>query len=126
MSVASGVGTLLGYNVAIFTLYYANQESSNLWIWIILFGVFWFDATLTLIRRKMNGEKISEAHKKHAYQRLTQSGFSHVKVSTLSILLNIGLFCIVYFISNIFIAFVVSIVLLYLVMRFVDSKKGFE
>jgi len=24
--------TLLGYNVAVFTIYYANQESSNLWI----------------------------------------------------------------------------------------------
>ena len=50
--------TLLGYNVAIFTIYYANQEASNLWIWIILFGVFWFDATLTLFRRYRNKEKL--------------------------------------------------------------------
>ena len=118
--------TLLGYNIAIFTLYYANVESSNLWIWIILFGLFWFDATLTLIRRKFNGEKLSIAHKKHAYQRLTQSGFSHLKVSSFSILLNICLFCIVYFISNIFIAFFVSLIILYSVVKFIDNKKSFD
>ena len=118
--------TLLGYNVAIFTLYYANQESSNLWVWIILFGLFWFDATLTLLRRKLNNEKLSKAHKKHVYQRLTQSGFSHLKVSSLSILLNICLFTILYFISNIYIAFFVSIILLYGVVKFVDNKKEFD
>ena len=118
--------TLLGYNIAIFTLYYANQEATNLWIWITLFGLFWFDATLTLVRRKLNGEKLSLAHKKHAYQRLNQSGWSHFKVTNYSIGLNLVLFAIVYFISNIFIAFIVSLFLLYLVMRFIDSKKAFE
>ena len=118
--------TLLGYNVAIFTLYYGNQESINLWIWIILFGLFWFDATLTLFRRKLNKEKLSQAHKKHAYQRLTQSGFSHFHVSSLSILLNVCLFLIVYFISNMWVAFILSIILLYLVVKFVDNKKQFD
>lgn len=118
--------TLLGYNVAIFTLYYANQESSNLWIWIILFGVFWFDATLTLLRRKRNGEQISQAHKKHAYQRLTQSGWSHYKVTNYSIGLNIVLFTIVYFVSNIFVAFLLALVVLFISMKFVDGKKAFE
>ncbi|MCT7577405.1 MraY family glycosyltransferase [Aliarcobacter butzleri] len=118
--------TLLGYNVAIFTIYYANQEPTNFWIWIILFGVYWFDATLTLIRRKLNKERLSLAHKKHAYQRLTQVGWSHYKVTNYSIGLNILLFTIVYFISNIFIAFLFSFVVLVLVMKFIDSKKAFE
>lgn len=118
--------TLLGYNVAIFTIYYSNQEPTNFWIWIILFGIFWFDATLTLIRRKKNGEKLSLAHKKHAYQRLTQVGWSHYKVTNYSIGLNLILFFIVYYISNIFIAFVLSIFLLTITMKFVDNKKKFE
>ncbi|MDN5067896.1 MraY family glycosyltransferase [Aliarcobacter butzleri] len=118
--------TLLGYNVAIFTIYYANQEPNNFWIWIILFSVYWFDATLTLIRRKLNKEKLSQAHKKHAYQRLTQAGWSHYKVTNYSIGLNILLFAIVYFISNIFVAFLFSFVVLVLVMKFIDSKKAFE
>lgn len=118
--------TLLGYNVAIFTLYYANQEAINLWIWIILFGLLWFDATMTLFRRKVNGEKLSQAHKKHAYQRLTQAGWSHFKVTNYAIGLNLILFGIIYFVSNIFIAFLITLIVLYLAMKFVDKKKGFQ
>ncbi len=88
--------TLLGYNVAIFTIYYANIESSNFWIWIILFMVFWLDATLTLFRRYLNGEKLSQAHKKHIYQKLTQNGWSHDMVVFLSIFINSMLFILVY------------------------------
>lgn len=118
--------TLLGYNIAIFTIYYANQEATNFWIWIILFGVYWFDATLTLVRRKLNKEKLSQAHKKHAYQRLTQSGWSHYKVTNYSIGLNLVLFSIVYFVSNIFVAFILALIVLGLSMKFVDNKKAFE
>ena len=118
--------TLLGYNVAIFTLYYANQEPTNLWTWIILFGVFWFDATLTLVRRKLNGEQLSLAHKKHAYQRLNQAGWSHYKVANYSIAINMILFAIVYFISNVYIAFFVALVFLYAIMKFIDFKKPFN
>ncbi|KAB7884548.1 glycosyl transferase [Poseidonibacter ostreae] len=117
--------TLLGYNIAIITLYYANVESLNLWIWMILFGVFLFDATVTLLRRKRNNENISQAHKKHAYQRLNQSGWSHFKVTNYSIGLNIVLFSIVYFVSNVFIAFLISLILLILVLKFVEMKKKF-
>jgi Fuc2NAc and GlcNAc transferase len=118
--------TLLGYNVAIFTIYYANQEPVNLWVWIVLFGLFWFDATLTLIRRKLNHEKLSQAHKKHAYQRLTQAGWSHFKVTNYSIVLNIVLFCIVYFIPSILVAFLFSMGLLYLIVIYIDKKKAFS
>ncbi|MDA7818288.1 glycosyltransferase family 4 protein [Sulfurimonas sp.] len=117
--------TLLGYNIAIFTIYYANQESTNLWIWIILFGVFWFDATLTLLRRYINGEKLSKAHRKHAYQRLTQSGWAHDRVVIYSIFVNIILFSFVYFISNVFIAFCMALMLLYIIVKLVDKKKAF-
>ncbi len=116
--------TLLGYNIAMFSIYYANQEAANLWIWIILFGVFWFDATLTLYRRYKNSEKLSQAHKKHAYQRLNQSGWNHDKVVIYSILVNIVLFSIVYFISNVFIAFIMSLIFLYAIIKFVDKRKA--
>jgi len=118
--------TLLGYNIAIFTLYYANQEATNLWIWIVLFGVFWFDATLTLVRRKLNGEKLSQAHKKNAYQRLTQAGWSHYKVTNYSIIVNLILFSLVYFVSNIFVVFLITIMLLYSIVKYIDKKKEFK
>ena len=118
--------TLLGYTVAVFTIYYANADSTNLWIWVILFGLFWFDATLTLFRRYKNGEKLSQAHKKHAFQRLNQSGWSHDRVVLSSIFVNVILFCLVYFITNIYLSFFLSLLFLYGIMRFVDLKKGFE
>jgi Fuc2NAc and GlcNAc transferase len=91
-----------------------------------LFGLFWFDATVTLIRRKLNGEKLSQAHKKHAYQRLTQEGWSHYKVTNYSIVLNILLFAIVYLVHNVFLAFFIAIMVLSLSMKYVDNKKRFE
>lgn len=118
--------TLLGYNIAIFTLYYSNLEAKNFWLWIVLFSLFWFDATLTLIRRKLNGEKLSQAHKKHAYQRLTQVGWNHYKVTNYSILINVILFGFVYLISNVFISFLFSLIFLYSIMKFIDSKKAFK
>lgn len=118
--------TLLGYTIAIITIYYANIDASNLWIWITLYGVFWFDATFTLIRRKLNGERLSQAHKKHAYQRLTQSGWSHSKVTLYALGLNLLIFALVYFIPNIAVSFAFSLVLLYGAYKFVDSKKRFE
>ena len=53
--------TLLGYNVAVFAIYSQNNGTS-IFVWLILFGLFWFDATLTLVRRYRNGEKLSCAH----------------------------------------------------------------
>ncbi len=117
--------TLLGYNVGIFTIYYANKEPSDLWSWIILFGLFWFDATLTLIRRFLNKEQLTNAHRKHAYQRITDT-WNHSKVVIISITINIILFILVYFINNLFTAFVLSIILLYLAMKFVDNKNEFK
>jgi Fuc2NAc and GlcNAc transferase len=117
--------TLLGYTVAVFTIYYANQAASNFWVWIILFGVFWFDATLTLIRRKRNGEQLSQAHKKHAYQRLNQSDWAHDKVVLAAMGVNVVLLGLIYFLSNVFAAFIIGVLFLYAVMRFVDIKKAF-
>ncbi len=118
--------TLLGYNIAIFTIYYTDIDSMNLWIWLILFGLFWFDATLTIIRRKLNSEQITQAHKKHGYQRLHQSGWSHLQVSLFGMGINVILFMILYFISNIAIAFICGLIVLYGIMRFIDKQKEFK
>jgi len=92
--------TLLGYNVAVFTIYYTNQDATNLWVWITLFGVFWSDATLTLYKRYKNGERLSQAHNMHTYQRLVQSGWSHSKVVISAMVVNTILFGLVYFITS--------------------------
>ena len=88
--------------------------------------MFWFDATVTLLRRKLNGEKLSQAHRKHAYQRLTQSGWSHYRVTNYAIGLNLAIFALVYFMSNIAESFALSLLLLVFAMKFVDRKKRFD
>jgi Fuc2NAc and GlcNAc transferase len=50
--------------------------------WLILGSLFVSDATVTLIRRVLNGEKPWHAHNRHAYQHLARR-FGHVKVTLL-------------------------------------------
>ncbi|AHJ13711.1 MraY family glycosyltransferase [Sulfurospirillum multivorans] len=121
--------TLLGYTVAIFALYYQNSGFS-IFIWIILFGLFWFDATLTLIRRYKNHEKLSQAHRKHAYQRLVQSGILHDRVVFFALGINLVLLILGYSAftqpSNAMGYFMVAILVLYGAVKMVDKRKKFE
>ena len=118
--------TLLGYSVAIFSIYYANEQSLNLWLWVTLFSLFLFDALFTLFRRYKNGEEIFSGHKKHAYQRLVQSGWSHRRVVLWGMGLNVIIFLLLYLFENIFISLFLSMVLCYMSLKFVDSKKAFS
>lgn len=48
---------------------------------LLVFSPFIVDATLTLARRALRGEKVWQAHREHYYQRLVQSGWSHRRVA---------------------------------------------
>lgn len=47
------------------------------WFPLLVFSPFIGDATVTLGRRLRRGERIWQAHREHAYQRLVLSGWSH-------------------------------------------------
>ncbi|OAN50379.1 glycosyl transferase [Paramagnetospirillum marisnigri] len=49
---------------------------------LILPGYYLADATITLLWRLKDGEKIWQAHRRHFYQRAVQGGKSHAQVST--------------------------------------------
>ena len=49
----------------------------DVWVPLILFSPFILDATITLIRRVWQREKIWVAHRTHYYQRLVLSGWGH-------------------------------------------------
>ena len=78
----------LGVILAIISLEVAKHSPQAFWSFLILLGVFLVDATYTLIRRVLNGEKFYEAHSLHAYQKLARSFNSHNKVSIIILLLN--------------------------------------
>ncbi len=121
--------TLIGFNIAIFLIYYQNLEDISIFTLLILSSIFWFDATWTLFRRFRNKEKLTEAHKKHAYQRLVQSGFSHQKTVLISMslnILNLALFYLAHIYDKyLLIFFFCSIVLSYIYMKFADKRKPF-
>lgn len=61
-------------------------ETGNVWPGLILYGVFFIDATVTLIVRFMSGERWYEAHCSHAYQHAAKK-WGHLRVTlTVSII----------------------------------------
>jgi Fuc2NAc and GlcNAc transferase len=60
-----------------------------LWGWLILLGVFIVDATFTLFRRLIRGDKVYEAHRSHAYQYASRLFGSHLKVTVVVSLINL-------------------------------------
>lgn len=83
----SGSG-FLGFLIATFALIGHKQFNISIYVWLIMSSLFWFDATVTLIRRIIAKEKWYKPHRKHAYQRMVQSGWSHTKVLLSSIVIN--------------------------------------
>lgn len=47
------------------------------WFPLLAFSPFVADATVTLLKRARRGEKLSQAHRSHYYQRLVQMGWGH-------------------------------------------------
>ena len=60
---------MLGYALAVLALASENANAVPLIAWAGLYGVFAVDATVTVLRRGMRGQRVSEAHRQHAYQR---------------------------------------------------------
>lgn len=70
----------LGFLAAAFSLWGAQLEIFPFWAALLIFSPFIVDATVTLLKRLLRGEKIWEAHKTHYYQRLVQLYGSHKPV----------------------------------------------
>jgi UDP-N-acetylmuramyl pentapeptide phosphotransferase/UDP-N-acetylglucosamine-1-phosphate transferase len=71
--------SVLGLLAAAFSLWGARDGVFPFWIAVLVFSPFVVDATVTLIRRILQGDKVWEAHKTHYYQRLVQLGWGHKK-----------------------------------------------
>lgn len=122
--------TLLGFIVAVFAVYYQNTQQISIVVMLILTAVFWFDATITLFRRILNKEKLSEAHRKHAFQRIVQAGWSHQKTTLWSLGINLIGFGFAFLATQYMviqeILLVIYLGLLFLVLQYVDKQKPFE
>src|SRR5688572_29908989 len=79
----------LGYLLIALALVSARDEPAVSWVWLILAGAFLVDATVTLVIRVFRGEKPWEAHRNHAYQKLSRSWGSHARVSSAFLLVDL-------------------------------------
>jgi UDP-N-acetylmuramyl pentapeptide phosphotransferase/UDP-N-acetylglucosamine-1-phosphate transferase len=122
--------TFLGFAIAIIAIHHQNTHVASMSVWLILTSVFWFDATITVIRRTENKEKLSQAHRKHAYQRIVQAGWSHQSTVFGAFLLNImgfGLAWLAKEFTTFSLAFLgIDIIVLFVVLKLIDRKKPFD
>lgn len=79
----------LGIMLALLSVQAAWIESRLLWVWLILLGVFIVDATVTLSRRVLRGEKFYEAHCSHAYQHASRILGAHRPVTLAVCAINV-------------------------------------
>ncbi|MET3053310.1 glycosyltransferase family 4 protein [Pseudomonas alkylphenolica] len=79
----------LGIVLAVLSLQAAWISPDLFWAWLVLLGVFIVDATVTLIRRLMRGEKVYEAHRSHAYQFAARGIGRHLPVTLWVCAINI-------------------------------------
>lgn len=71
----------LGIILGLLSLQAAWVSPNLLWAWLVLLGVFIVDATFTLIRRLVRGDKVYEAHRSHAYQFASRRFGKHLSVT---------------------------------------------
>ncbi len=62
--------SFLGFVLALFAVQTSIEQTMNVWVWLILLGVFFMDATITIILRILDKQKFYQAHRQHVYQRL--------------------------------------------------------
>ncbi|MDU9021006.1 MraY family glycosyltransferase [Pseudomonas corrugata] len=79
----------LGIILGLLSLQAAWSSSKLLWVWLILLGVFIVDATVTLIRRLLRGDKVYEAHRSHAYQFASRQYGRHLPVTLAVVVINL-------------------------------------
>lgn len=71
----------LGIVLGIMSIQAGWVDPALFWSWVILLGVFVVDATFTLVRRLLRGDKVYEAHRSHAYQYASRQFGRHLPVT---------------------------------------------
>ncbi|MGO4002620.1 MraY family glycosyltransferase [Pseudomonas fluorescens] len=79
----------LGIALGVLSVQAAWESSALLWVWLILLGVFIVDATFTLMRRLIRGDKVYEAHRSHAYQFASRLAGRHLPVTMAVVFINL-------------------------------------
>ena len=99
----------------------------SLFFWFIIYAVFVFDATITLLRRFISGQQWYASHRSHAYQRLQNIGWQHSDILCGLILLNTCLIFIIfiaYYYNILLSASVLVLALLSILYFFIELREN--
>jgi Fuc2NAc and GlcNAc transferase len=80
----------LGMFIAVLALATSRHSPVGVYVWLVLAGAFFVDATVTLLCRLTRGARLFEAHREHAYQRLARRWHGHLNVDLALIGLTLG------------------------------------
>jgi len=88
----------LGFLAGVLLLMGIRDEVFDFWVPVLIFSPFIVDATVTLFRRLLRGEKVWQAHREHYYQRLVLAGWGHKKTVMVEygLMLACGMTAVVY------------------------------
>jgi Fuc2NAc and GlcNAc transferase len=84
-----GGSGFLGLMLGALALYSAHIAPEMFWVLLISLGIFIVDATYTLIRRLLRGDKVYEAHRSHAYQYASRKYGSHRLIALSVLVINL-------------------------------------
>jgi UDP-N-acetylmuramyl pentapeptide phosphotransferase/UDP-N-acetylglucosamine-1-phosphate transferase len=88
----------LGFLAAALAMMGVHDGLFDIWVPLLIFSPFIVDATVTLVRRLLRGEKIWRAHREHYYQRLVLAGWGHRRtvLAEYTLMLACGISAMVY------------------------------
>ncbi|MES2503226.1 MAG: glycosyltransferase family 4 protein [Pseudomonadota bacterium] len=97
------------------------------WFPILVFSPFIVDATVTLIKRQLAGEKVWQAHRSHYYQHLVQLGWGHRNTAFAEYILMICLAASAIFLLKesavlVFCALLFWTMVYLIIMRWIDKR----
>ena len=75
----------IGFLAAGFGLTGMVHAAWPVWFPCMVFAPFIADASVTLVRRALRGERVWQAHREHYYQRLIRMGFSHRQMAAIAL-----------------------------------------
>lgn len=80
----------LGFLAGALGLYGWEKDLWPAWFPLLVFAPFILDASITLLRRLLRGERVWQAHRSHYYQRLVQMGWGHSRTALAEYLLMLA------------------------------------
>lgn len=88
------VGSIpLGFAAGVLGLTGWQHGSWPCWFPMLVFSPFIVDASITLFKRLLRGEKVWQAHRSHYYQRLILMGWAHRKTALAEYILMLAVSC---------------------------------